>query len=472
MYSNLLQLFYFECMNINRTDVLWNYGASFIKISSSLLLLPFVLKHLPAETVGIWVMFVTVNSMILIFDFGFNPSFARSITYIFSGMQNLKRDGFYTVEREQSIDINYGLLKNVIKAMQWFYYRAAAFFLVLMATAGTGYLYTILENYKGSHTEVYTAWAIICFANCFNLASLFYDCLLQGKGLIKKYKQILAISQLIYLITAVIFLLSGMGLIAIAVSQVISILILRLLSHKVFFTASIKKNMMDADVNKNEGVLNKIYPNAIKSGAALFGIWMAQRSAIIIGSFYLPLPQIASYGISMQIVSVFAGLSGIYAATYQPKTVQMIVKNEIAGIKKIYLKGLLILLLTFVGGGLCLLLAGNWILAFIGSKTSLLPPVFLVLALLLSFEQSNFIMAANILSAKNKIPFYKSAVITGAAITILLMLFFCFFKAGLAMLFIIPLLADFFYQAWKWPLEAAKDLKLTFADITISIRLP
>jgi O-antigen/teichoic acid export membrane protein len=451
-------------MQINRSDVIWNYAATFLKIAASSLLLPFILKQMPSETVGVWTVFVTVNALNSIFDFGFNPSFTRNITYIFSGVQKLEREGFSEIEKGENISPDYGLLKGVIHSMQWFYMRTAALYFFLLSTLGTWYIYIILKNYHYNHTEVYVAWGLLCSINSFNLFTIYYDSLLQGKGLVKVSKQIVIISQLVYLFIAAILIMVGKGLIAIVAAQASSVIIVRILSHRIFFTPELKRLMSNAVARSKKEIINVVYPNAVKIGLTTLGGILVQRSALIIGSLYLTLDEIASYGVTMQIVSLIAGLAAIYTNTYLPKLVQLRVKNDYAAIGLIYIKGQFVLLATyFIGGGL-LFSFGSWILHLIGSKTDMMPPLLVCFAVVLSFGQTNLSVAASILSTKNIVPFFKASLISGVVIILGLFLYFHFFKPQLLGLLLVPFLVDWSYQAWKWPADVMKDLELSFTD--------
>lgn len=79
---------------------------------------------------------------------------------------------------------------------------------------------------------------------------------------------------------------------------------------------------------------------------------MVVRSAIIIGSMHLPLEEIASYGISMQLIGVITSLAGIFTITFIPKIAQLRVENNLMEIKRLYLKGQLVLIFTFLAGAL------------------------------------------------------------------------------------------------------------------------
>jgi O-antigen/teichoic acid export membrane protein len=446
-------------MQITRADVFWNYGATFIKIAASALLLPFILNMMPPETVGIWSVFMTVTAFTGLLDFGFGPSFTRNITYIFSGVKSLKVNGYETVDNKD-ITVNYGLLKGVIKAMRWFYFRISIALFILLATIGTYYIYTILENYNGNRSEIFIAWSLLIGINTYNLFTLYYDALLQGKGLIKRSKQIIIAGQSVYLIMAASLILAGYGLVAIVAAQASSVIIIRWLSHRTFFTRELKQEMHRVTAQSEKDIIKTIFPNAVKIGLTSLGGFMVQRSSIVIGSLYLSLEDIASYGITMQIIAIISGISGIYIATYQPKIAQLRVLNNVPAIKDLYLKGQVILFATFVFFGTGLVLLGDWALRIIGSQTLLMNNHLLVLAIIISLLETNLSTAGNILLTRNTVPFLKASLISGGVIITGLLLGFRFAHGSLLILLVVPLIVDVAYQAWKWPLEVIKDLNI------------
>ncbi len=458
-------------MHITKKDVLWNYAATFLFIAGGALLLPFILHKMPAEKVGIWSIFTMITSFVGLIDFGFNPSFTRNVTYVFSGVRSLKQTGHEAVDQSESnIIVDYGLLGGLIQSMRWFYSRMSIVVLLLLTTLGTYYIHTLLKNYKEPHLEVYVAWGLLIVINTYNLYTLYYDSLLQGKGLIKRSKQIVIIGQSVYLIIASVLILKGFGLIAIVSAQASSVVIVRTLSYHTFFTASIKQALRNAVPRPNYEIFHAIYPNALKIGLTSLGGFMITRSAMFIGSLYLSLEQIASYGITMQLIGVISTLAGIYTATYQPKIVQFRVEQNLEAIKSLYLKGQLVLFFTFVTGGCGLLFFGPWVLHLIGSKTQLMYFAISLIALVVSFEESNLGTAGNILLTKNEVPFFKASLISGAFIVLGLILSFNFSNLGIYSLVLIPLIVDIAYQAWKWPYEVSKDLRITYDDIFIILR--
>jgi len=451
-------------MLINNKDLLWSYAATFLKVAASVLLLPLVLRMMDSETVGIWTVFMAITSLVTLLDFGFNPSFTRNVTYVFSGVQVLKSQGFSTVKQGELI-IDYGLLKGLISAMKWFYLRGAILLFLLLSTFGTFYIYTVLKNYHGNHLEVYLAWSILCVINTYNLFTFYYDSLLQGKGLIKKSKQIVVVSQFVYLIIAALFIFIGYGLVSIVAAQAFSVITVRYLSHRFFFTDEIKNHLKKSVASSSSEILRIMSTNAIKIGITTLGSILVQRSAIVIGSLYLALNDIASYGITMQIIGLISAVAAIYVATYQPKIVQLRVEDNLKSIKRLYVRGQLFLLATFVLGGVFVLFFGKLGVGLIGSQTVLMDKGMIALALIVSFLETNHAIAGNIILTKNEVPFFKASLISGLVTILLLLIFFNFLNLGIVSMIAAPGIAQAAYQNWKWPLVVKRELNLKFLNL-------
>lgn len=444
-------------MNIGRKDLYWNYLATFLRIASAALLLPILLKKMPTEMVGIWTVFTSIYSFVILLDFGFNPSFTRNVTYVFSGVKNLQTIGFEQANLNE--EVNYSLLKELIKSMKYFYSRIAIIACLLLLTIGTYYIHTLLKSYQGSHSEIYIAWVLLSIINCYTLYTFYYDSLIQGKGMVMRDKKINVIGQLVYLSLAAILIYFDFKLLAIVIAQVVSVVIMRILLYQSFFTKDMRLNLDNANTLHNQNILKKIYPNAVKIGLTAVGGILVTKSSLIIGSLYLSLEEIASYGITMQLISVISGISTIYIATFQPKIVNFRVQNDNKAIRNIYNKALLIMLGTYIVGGIGLIVIGPKILQFINSKTQLIATPLLVLAIVGSLIETNVSMSGTILLTKNYVPFFKASIVSGISIFLGLLLCFNLFEYGLYILFLVPIIITIFYQGWKWPFEAYKDLK-------------
>ena len=445
-------------MQIGRKDVLWSYAATFLQIGAGVILLPFILRTFPQETVAVWTIFSTIIALSSMLDFGFNPSFARNVSYVISGVKELKKTGFQIV-KNTNCEVDYGLFKGLIGAMRWFYGRVALILFILLITLGTYYIHAILKTYSHNHTEVYMSWAILCIINSYSLYTLYYDSLLQGQGLIKKAKQIQIVGQLIYLFVAVVMIVLQFNLIAVVCAQALSVIIRRFLSHKTIYTAEFKQRLHGVIAQSRRNILKLIYPNAVKVGLTGLGTFLITRSTVIIGSLYLSLETIASYGITMQIIAIIAGLATVYFSAYQPKMVQFRAQNNMPEIKHIYLKACFLLFGTYIICGAGLLCLGDWLLNVIGSQTPLLNKSVVALALIVMLLESNHAIAGGILLTKNEVPFFRASLFAGIVTVLLLFTFLEYTQAGVFGLILAPGIANGIYNNWKWPSEAIKNLR-------------
>ena len=243
---------------------------------------------------------------------------------------------------------------------------------VLLATLGTFYVYTLMQDYGGNVGEVYVAWAILVLINSYNLYTLYYEALLNGKGLIKRVHQIILVGNVVYIAFAIVLILLGGGLVAIVSSQAISVLLVRFLSKRTFYTNEIVDGLRVADGANYKNVLSVITPNAVKVGFTSLGGFVINKSSMFIGSLFVSLEIMASYGITLQLLSVVSSLALLYTNVYLPKVFQWRVEHRVEQVRRTFYTSMLLVFVVFVCGGLAIGLLGNWALDILGSDTQLL----------------------------------------------------------------------------------------------------
>lgn len=450
-----------KSVNIGRKDVFWNYLATLLQIGSGVLLFPIILRMLSSELIGIWAIFMTIGSLTNLLDFGFSPSFTRNVTYIISGVNKLISKGIDQSDKQESI--NYELLSGTIRAMKWFYRRMALIALILLIFAGTWYMHHILENkYTGADANsIYIAWFLFCIVNAYNIYTLYYDSLLMGCGFVMKSKQLIIISQFVYIGLSTVLILSNYGLLSIVIAQAVSLLLRRFLSQHFFYNNGLKKELANAGNTNYREIIKAITPNSIKLGITGLGAFLVLQSSVLIGSAYLELSELASYGITVQIINVIASLSWVYFNSYIPNIARLRVNEDLISIRKIYMKSLFAMLLTYIAGAVVLIYAGQLLLDVLGSQTSLLSAGMILLIIVISLLEKNHAMAGSILLLRNEVPFFKAAIISGICTVLLLFLFTGTLNLGIWGMILAPGIVQLIYQNWKWPLVLYKELNNT-----------
>lgn len=442
--------------HIGKKEIAWSYLGTAFMIGAGVILLPFILHKMPQETVGIWNIFQTITFLVMLLDFGFRPSFARNISYIFSGVKTLQKEGVAHTTADAAVD--YGLLKGTLIAMRRFYRWIAIGVLVLLATAGTAYFWYILQKYSGDRQDAMIAWILLILINCYNLYTLYYDALLTGKGYVKRMQQITIVGQAVYVGLAIGLIYAGLGLTAIVASQLVSIIIRRVLTYQVFFTKELRARLKDAEAKEPKQILGAITPNAIKIGLTQLGGFLVNKSAILIGSAFLTLEEVACYGITMQVMDILARCGTVFYQSYMPKLAQCRAENDLTGLKRYYLLCTGSLMLIYVLGSFAWIYLGEWALELIGSQTFFVPTTMLIVMLVISLLEHNHAVSAGFIMADNKIPFFIPSLVSGAATVLLLWIFLGPLHMGIWGLILAPGLAQLAYQNWKWPSMVIKEL--------------
>ncbi len=445
--------------NIGKKDVIWSYLSQIFSVGAGVILLPFIVTKMPTETVGIWNIFQTITIIIFLLDFGFNPSFARSISYIFSGIQQLRKEGVETQDLGDTID--YSLLKGTLQAMRKIYRWIAVAVFGLLATVGSWYIYFILQKYTGNQTDIIIAWGIFIVINSYNFYTFYYDSLLLGKGYVKQLQQITILGQALYLALAIILIYAGLGLTAIVTAQLLSVVVRRILAHRIFFTTTLKELLAQTTGKDEKQIIRTLLPNASKVGLITLGDTLTNRSATLIGAGFLSLGTIASYGITMQVIIVICRCSKVYFQSHIPQIAQYRAQKDVVRLRRLYNKCVVWFCGISIMGSILLVALGDWGLTLINSDTSFLPFPFLCTLLIFQLLDNHRNIAEGFLTADNKVPFYIPAII--AAIVTIVLLWICMdcLQWGIWGMILVPGLVQTAYQNWKWPAVIIKELYFT-----------
>lgn len=444
--------------HIGKKDIIWSYVATIFRVGAGIILWPFILSQMSAETVGIWNVMITIMGFVALLDFGFQPSFARNISYIFSGVTKLQKVGIQTAVSDGNI--NFSLLKGTLNAMRKFYRWMALGVFVILGIAGTAYFYYILQKYSGDRTDAMIAWILLIAINSYNVYTLYYNALLLGKGYIRRERQIMILSQCVYLSLAIVLIYAGYGLTAIVSSQAVSIILQRILSYRVFFTKELKQQLLHTEADETKDILRAISPNAVKVGLTQLGGFCVTKSALLIGSAFLTLEETACYGITLHIIDILARCSTVYYQSITPKIAQSRANKDVIKLKYYFVCSISILVATFLIGGAAIAFLGNWGLNMIGSETKFLPTIMLCVMLLIYLLETNHSIAAGFISADNRIPFFIPSLLSGLGTVLLLWLFLSIFKWGVWGMILSQGIAQLVYQNWKWPSMVIKELNI------------
>lgn len=145
--------------------------------------IPFVImfmsyKYLPLEMASVWVIFLSMISLITLFDFGLSPAIVRNVSYVISGAQNLVKRGIDDIIIKDVI--SYPLLSRLLFDIKriYLYLSLIAFFIIVIG--GLWYFYYISP--LDIKIEVAYSWVLFSSALIINLIYLYYVPVLTGLG--------------------------------------------------------------------------------------------------------------------------------------------------------------------------------------------------------------------------------------------------------------------------------------------------
>lgn len=449
-------------ITISKKDIYWGYFAEFFSLASGLITLPFILRLLTPEEIGMNYIMLTIGSIVSLFDFGFGTQFGRNVTYVFSGVTSLKKD--YVEQTEYNAIVNYKLLATMVSTAQFVYKKISVVVLLVLLTFGTYYISIISNNFTSVKNSL-LIWIIYSVSTFFNVYYTYYMSLLIGKGMIKESRIAIVLSKATSVIIIFILLYFEYGLISVALASLIAPFVSRYLSHKYFFTHDLKSKINSVLITKSEikELFDIIWFNARKMGLiSVAASSLTYLTTFIVGLF-LSLSDVASFGLMIQFTSLICVLSMSLFNTMIPTISYSYVNKEENFFKNKLALSLVVFFILFFIGSMVLIYFVPYFLKLIGSKTILPCTYVLVIFLIFNFFEKNQSLFSQILLLENKVPFMNSAIFTGiiATLSVFVVLYF---KMGIAEVVIVQAIPTLAYSAWKWPLVVFKKFNISFFD--------
>ncbi len=446
---------------LSKKDVVWGYIAQFFSLTTGLITLPLILNMLTTEEIAMNYLMITIGSLVSLFDFGFAPQFGRNITYIFSGAQELRKEGIET--SSTSNEVNYRLLATMIHTARYVYRRIGLMVLFVMLTLGTFYISKATNGFSNVNNSL-VIWIVYSFSTFLNIYYSYYSSLLLGKGLIMESKKASIYTSLLKIILTFSLLYGGLGLLGVAIANLISPFANRFISYFYFFTKDLKNKISSYKISNTEKLelFKIIWYNSKKLGLVFLGSYAISKLGMFLAGLYLSPNEVASYGLMLQLVSIITGISSTLFNVYQPKFAELRVRNDNSLLINNFAFTMNVFYFLFILGTAFLILCGPPLLTLIGSN-AVLPSTFILvlfsIIMLLEGNHSNF---ATFIVTNNRIPFVKPSLIAGAAIGIGSFLSLQFTSLGILGLILVQGLSQVIYANWKWPHVVFREFHISF----------
>lgn len=448
--------------SISKKDVVWSFVAKFFQMATGALTLPFILNKLTADEIALNYLMLTISSMVSLLDFGFSPQFARNFTYVNSGARQLLKEG---VEVHDDEGIDYHLLSVLLVTARYVYRRLSFICLLIMLTLGTAYIYIVTDGFVTVNNSL-TIWVLFSLSTFFTIYCSYYNSLLTGSGKIAEANKATILSKLIYLLLCVCLLFLGFGLFAVVISSFAAPTVQRFYSHTVYFSKELKGKLSN-HIDKEEilGVFKIIWYNAKKLGINFLGAYAINKSSLFIIGFFLPLEEIASYGLMVQLGTIVTSIAQTLFVTYQPRFAHSRVINNKESFKDdMSVTMLFYWVITITGISFILLFSEN-VLLLIKSNVILPSTIVMFIYFTQIFLEGNHSNFASLIITDNKVPFVKPSIISGGIIMVLTVLSLRFIYTNILSVVLVAFFVQLSYNNWKWPKWVLDEFNISYIDL-------
>jgi len=433
-------------MKVNFKTIFLNYSAILLSMLVNLVLLPFIVKFLDSDYLGLWYVYISLGSLIHLLDFGFTPTITRYISYLFSG-----NFSFFTRFLKNNNLHSSQLIGIFINTSKFFYMTLSLFILVFFVIFGFSYLALISNLFD---LNIFISWIIYSFAIQLNIFFSNYSSLLKSFNKIDELNFNNIISNIGLFSFSILFLFLGYGLIGLSLALFIKAILNRVLSlFQLSKFKELTKNNNFSHIVKNykfiRDALNFIWPLLWKDGLISLSAYFSSQAVVLFSPFFLTLDQIATYSIGLQLFSAISSISSSMYRSLQTNIQYSFAKNDVKSFLRLTsLSNMIYIFLYLSGSFIFMVISEKFFLLLLDSKIYEIP--LLVLVFLYVFIQGNHNMFCSFISNTNNLPYIKSYLISSLFGTFLSLLLISSFDIGPLGLVLGQIIPQLFYNGWYW----------------------
>jgi len=369
----------------NKNQV-WTFYAQLARVFSGIAFIVLMVRMLPADLLGTWYIFLAMFGVVSLAEMGLSQVMGRHAAY-------LKAD--YDLKLITSRDF-----LIFTKMGERFYLVFAVFLFLLVVPSGLWWL--SIDNEHLPESLVY-AWVIYVLGGVFTILSSFYSALVNGCGKMWLTQRATIFSSLVSVMVLLFLFVYPENLVvpamALLASQLTIIFFVR--KHLYSFDITTPVYFSENVVIDKAKIVRQIKSDATKMLLIMISFQLLTSGFVLVISKYLTLAEIASYGITMQLVGIIMSFAMIWTRSNFFLMASHHRVQENLNIEKIFYSGLTRGVLTLLLGMSFILLVVPHVLDMISSKTNLPPSALLATILLVIVVEFSLTQYSHLLIAKN-----------------------------------------------------------------------
>ncbi len=443
--------------------MIWNYIGTIVSMSSGFVLLPLLMHYLSDDELGLWYVYLAFSNLAMLFEFGFNPTFARNIVYVVSGARSLSVEGCDKASVEEGID--WHLLNTVIKASKVIYAVIAIVATVLLATVGSAYIVCVASDMDAA--VICGSWPLFCVAVFLNLYFLWSITVLRGYGDVAGEKKASVFSKLAQLAVSAVLLIGGLGLVGAAIGYLANAILMRLAAvfmlrkHKVIEQGR-RSDSEPVDASAIKGIFFTIFHLAWRDGLVRLAVYVSTQAMSILSSLFLGLSETGTYSVLLQFANAVCNFASAYPNSFFPAMQSAFVEGDTDRRRHYVSTGIvgywaLHILST---AGVCVVFLP--LLPLFKPNVTVDFGLFAGMCVYLGLLQQHSIFCNYIISM-NEIPYMWGYIVAAAVGTGLVCLLCGVFGMGAWGIVLGQAISQLAYNNWKWPIYLCGKLGFSYS---------
>ena len=410
----------FLLQRLHRSAAAWSFVATLLRVGANVFVLPFVLRKLSSDQLGVWYIFGTIGGLASLLDLGFEQTITRMTSYAWGGATRFVAFGIHQEDAAQTNpQPNRPLLRELIATLKAYYFYVGLGVLVFLAVGGGSWIW-ISTRHLDSAESLRLAWLVYAGGCCLNFVVGRWPALLTGVRAVREAQLASILSLLFYYVIVTAGLLGGLGIWALVLGYLGMGFVARS-QGRWFFKKIVALPGGLPGAHFHREIFHAIWPNAWRTGLVSVGAFLTLQANTLICSGYLGLKTTAAYGLSFQLVAMLFGLCSVWVAVKLPVINALRQQGGNDEIANLFARRIRLTILSYAVGALVIIFLAPWALHWMKSRTPLISPAQMsVLALIRLLELHHTAYTMLVLS-ENYNPFLKSSLILGVAVVVISM---------------------------------------------------
>lgn len=390
------------------------WGNMLIASVRLLVVTPVILVKYNVNEIAFWYLLATINAFIIVVDFGFYPTFSRVISYAYNGLENITHDlAGLRNKTSESKEPNWPLTGRIYGTINSTYLFMGIFVFLLVFGATFFSMKEVIDKAPGQKGEFWLTYIIFSIGTILGFLAKKFDSVIIGTGNVVVINRWDMVNNLLSVVTSAIMLNYRLSLVYLALNVLFFAVVLIVRDYY------LERSICNGEFKKfkffsfDKEVFKWCWSPVWQSGVLIIASTGVVQATGMIYSHVSSAASLAGYLLTLRLVSTVAQFSQAPFYSKIPFFNGLRVQGQIPGLINSTEKAISKSLIIFVLGMAVLIFGGDWVLHFIKSKSALVDSKILILMAFVWFLERHHAMHAQIYVTTNKIPFYKTAIISG-----------------------------------------------------------